>query len=96
MVSVLAPKGLVTFEQFPKRCFPGDWSESVPTVRDGFVLVKEAASMLGVCPNTIRAWGAAGKLTEYRHPINSYRMFKRKDIESLIARMNKPRRKLPK
>ncbi len=60
------------------------------TVREDFVLVKEAASMLGVCPNTIRAWGAAGKLEEYRHPINDYRMYKRKDLEKLIKKMQTP------
>ena len=40
------------------------------TVRDEFVLVKEAADMIGVCPNTIRSWGASGKLTQYRHPVH--------------------------
>ncbi len=59
-------------------------------IRDEFVLVKEAAEMLGVCPNTIRAWGDSGKITQYRHPINDYRMFKRKDIASLIQKMQKP------
>lgn len=28
--------------------------------KDGFVRVKEAAEILGVCPNTVRAWGAEG------------------------------------
>ena len=66
-------------------------------IRDEFVLVKEAAEMLGVCPNTIRSWGASGKITEYRHPINEYRMFKRKEVTQLIQKMQKPvRRKRPK
>lgn len=60
------------------------------TLKDEFVLVKEAAEMLGVCPNTIRAWGANGKIPEYRHPVNDYRMFKRVEIERLINRMRKP------
>lgn len=60
------------------------------TVKDEFVLVKEAAEMLGVCPNTIRTWGANGKITEYRHPVNDYRMFKRVEIEKLIGRMREP------
>ena len=60
------------------------------TVKDDFVLVKEAAEMLGVCANTIRAWGASGKITEYRHPVNDYRMFKRKELEQIIRKMQEP------
>lgn len=60
------------------------------TIREEFVLVKEAAEMLGVCPNTIRAWGDSGKIVEYRHPINAYRMFKRTDINRLIEQMREP------
>jgi DNA (cytosine-5)-methyltransferase 1 len=60
------------------------------SVREEFVLVREAAEMLGVCPNTIRAWGANGRITEYRHPVNSYRMFRRKDIEQLIQKLKVP------
>jgi predicted site-specific integrase-resolvase len=36
----------------------------------GYLRVKEAAKLLGVSPNTVRAWGAAGKIPEYRHPAN--------------------------
>lgn len=60
------------------------------SLRDEFVLVKEAAEMLGVCSNTIRAWGANGKLTEFRHPVNDYRMFKRAEIERLLKKMSQP------
>jgi excisionase family DNA binding protein len=49
----------------------------------GFLRVKEAAALLGVSPNTVRAWGAAGKIPEYRHPANRYRMYKRDDLERL-------------
>jgi len=31
------------------------------SVKEEFVLVKEAAEMLGVCPNTIRAGGQVGR-----------------------------------
>ena len=47
----------------------------------GYLRVKEAAKLLGVSPNTVRAWGAAGKITEYRHPANRYRMYKQTDLE---------------
>lgn len=61
-------------------------------LKDEFVLVSEAAEMLGVCPNTVRSWGANGKITEYRHPVNDYRMFKRKDLEHILREMHKPKR----
>ena len=47
----------------------------------GYLRVKEAARVLGVSPNTVRAWGAAGKIPEYRHPANRYRMYKLADLE---------------
>ena len=31
----------------------------------GYLRVKEAAKLLGVSPNTVRAWGAAGKIPEF-------------------------------
>lgn len=59
-------------------------------VLDEFVLVAEAAEFLGVSPNTIRNWGRDGKLTEYRHPLNNYRLFKRKDLERLRSKLVSP------
>ena len=53
----------------------------------GYVRVKEAAAILGVCSNTVRAWGDEGKLPEYRHPINNYRLFKRSDLESILSQL---------
>lgn len=57
--------------------------------KDGFVRVKEAAEILGVCPNTVRAWGAEGKLTEYRHPVNNYRLFKRRELDQVLQRLHR-------
>ena len=57
---------------------------------EGFVRVKEAAEILDVAPNTVRAWGAAGKITEYRHPANNYRLYKRSELEELLARLRQP------
>lgn len=57
---------------------------------EGFVRVKEAAQILDVAPNTVRAWGAAGKITEYRHPANNYRLYKRKELERLLAKLRQP------
>ena len=55
-----------------------------------FLTVKEAAETLGVSPNTVRAWGASGKLPEYRHPINNYRLFKETDVERLRLKIAEP------
>lgn len=53
----------------------------------GYLLVKDAAKLLGVAPNTVRAWGAAGKIAEYRHPANNYRLYKRKELEKLLKKL---------
>tara|TARA_R110002095_G_scaffold186914_1_gene164215 strand:- start:110 stop:352 length:243 start_codon:yes stop_codon:yes gene_type:complete len=57
---------------------------------EGFVTVKRAAALLDVAPNTIRAWGAAGKITEYRHPANNYRLYKQQDLEELLEVIRVP------
>ena len=57
------------------------------SIRETFVKVRQAAEILGVAPNTIRAWGATGKIPEYRHPANGYRMYKRSDLEGLIQKL---------
>lgn len=55
-----------------------------------FLTVKEAAESLGVSSNTVRAWGASGKLPEYRHPLNNYRLFRHEDVESVRVRITTP------
>jgi len=59
-----------------------------------FLTVGQAAEVLSVAANTVRAWGAAGKLTEYRHPINNYRLYKLADIEKLQLRIENSLRSL--
>ena len=49
--------------------------------------VSEAARLLGVSPNTVRAWGAAGKIPEYRHPANRYRLYRRDELLALMRRI---------
>ncbi len=61
------------------------------STQDRFLTVSEAAKLLSVAPNTVRAWGASGKLTEYRHPVNNYRLFKLKDVEKLRRLIETPR-----
>ena len=55
-----------------------------------FVTIAEASKLLGVAPNTLRSWGALGKIEEYRHPMNNYRLYKLKDIEKLELRLRTP------
>lgn len=56
---------------------------------EGYVRVKEAAEILGVSPNTVRAWGAEGKITEHRHPLNNYRLFKRSELEKVLRQVER-------
>jgi DNA (cytosine-5)-methyltransferase 1 len=55
--------------------------------QEGFLRVKEAAQILGVAPNTVRAWGADGKIPEYRHPVNSYRLYKRAELQRILRKL---------
>lgn len=55
-----------------------------------FLLVKQAAKRLGVSANTIRAWASTGKLQEYRHPVNNYRLFRKQDINALLEQIENP------
>ena len=61
-----------------------------------FMRVKEAAEMLGVSPNTVRSWGAAGKIVEYRHPANGYRLYKRNELTAFLRRIKPTNKKSPK
>jgi DNA (cytosine-5)-methyltransferase 1 len=60
------------------------------TTVDEFLLVKQAAELLGVSANTVRAWALSGKLQEYRHPVNNYRLFKRDEVEALLKQITNP------
>ena len=54
-----------------------------------YMTIKEAAKYLGVSHNTLRNWGAAGKIKEHRNPMNSYRLFKIKDLDRLLKDIEK-------
>lgn len=69
------------------------------SIREKYVKVREAAAILGVAPNTVRAWGVAGKLREFRSPANGYRLYKREDLEKYLRQIEltariAPRRKM--
>ena len=54
---------------------------------DAYMTVAEAAEYLGVSPNTLRNWGRDGKIKERRHPLNSYRLYKKSELDRLISRI---------
>ncbi len=63
---------------------------------DEFLLISETATLLGVSQNTVRAWALSGKLQEYRHPVNNYRLFKRDEVQALLEKIANPEPVKPK
>ena len=57
-----------------------------PSLKD-YLTVKEAASLLGVTPITLRRWDRKGKLTTFRHPINHYRLYNKKRLMKLLSEL---------
>jgi DNA (cytosine-5)-methyltransferase 1 len=63
---------------------------------EGYIRVQEAAEILGVSPNTVRAWGADGKIAEHRHPVNNYRLYKRAELEKVLWKVERSAGKVTK
>lgn len=59
----------------------------------GYLTVKQAAEFLGVTIMTLHRWDAKGKLKALRHPINRYRLYKKSDLEKLLKRVSKERKR---
>ena len=55
-----------------------------------YVMVAEAAEILGVSQGTIRTWAAAGKIPMHKNPANGYRLFRRDDLDKFLSTMAKP------
>lgn len=51
---------------------------------DEYLTIKEAAEYLAVSANTLRNWGASGKIPIHRNPMNNYRLFKLSDLQELL------------
>ena len=49
-----------------------------------FITIKQASSILGVSPFTLRNWDKNGKLKAYRHPMNNYRFYNIEDLEAVM------------
>ena len=55
-----------------------------------YLQIKAAAALLGVAPNTLRNWDRTGKIQVYRHPVNNYRLYKKADLQRLLALIELP------
>jgi diguanylate cyclase (GGDEF)-like protein/excisionase family DNA binding protein len=52
---------------------------------DALITVAQAAAILGVHPNTVRAWTESGRLTAWRINPRGDRRYRRADVERLLA-----------
>ncbi len=60
-----------------------------------YVMTAEAAEILGISQNTLRAWARDGKIPGRRNPANGYRLFRRTDLEAYLRRVAKADRGEP-
>lgn len=61
-----------------------------------YALTAEAADILGVSQNTVRTWAKDGKIPVHRNPANGYRLFKRRDLEQFLKRIERSAKQKPK
>lgn len=54
-----------------------------------YLTIAQAATFLGVTPNTLRNWGREGKIVEHRHPVNNYRLYKKADLEGVLRQLER-------
>jgi excisionase family DNA binding protein len=52
-----------------------------------YLKIAEAARILGVSQNTLRAWAETGRIPVRRNPANGYRLFRRADLDSFLAKV---------
>lgn len=57
------------------------------TKLNDYLKIAEAAHILGVSQNTLRAWGESGKIPMHRNPTNGYRLFPRADLGRFLAKV---------
>ena len=60
----------------------------VHNLRD-YLLIRDAASFLGISEATLRNWDREGKIAAYRNPINGYRLFRKADLEALLQKVER-------
>ena len=49
--------------------------------------IKEAATFLGVTPNTLRNWEKEQRIKVYRNPQNRYRLYRQEELETLLEKI---------
>jgi len=52
-----------------------------------YVKIAAAARIVGVSQNTLRLWAESGKVPVLRNPANGYRLFRKKDLEAFLGRV---------
>lgn len=57
------------------------------TKLNDYVKIADAARLIGVSQNTLRLWAESGKVPMRRNPANGYRLFRRKDLEAFLERV---------
>lgn len=66
------------------------------TIARKYLSIKQASSVIGVTPLTLRNWDRAGKLSSYRNPINNYRYYRVDQIEMFLRQMEGSRERFRK
>lgn len=56
-----------------------------------YVKVADAAEILGVSQNTVRAWSENGTLPVHRNPANGYRLFRKSDLKKFLNNVSRRR-----
>ena len=54
---------------------------------EAYMTVGEAGEFLGVSASTLRNWDRQGKLKAFRHPLNGYRLYHKKDLKALLSKL---------
>jgi excisionase family DNA binding protein len=47
----------------------------------------DAAEILGLSQNTLRAWAREGKFPMHQNPANRYRLFRRSDLQDCLKKI---------
>jgi len=55
-----------------------------------YLKTAEAAEFLGISQNTLRNWAKMGKIPVQVNPLNNYRLFRRKDLQSFLDSVSRP------
>ena len=59
-----------------------------------YLRIGQAAALVGVSPATLRRWDRSGKLRAVKHPINSFRLYRRQDLDRFLSLLNPHQRKM--